>query len=407
MKPPEMLHRPSVVAAPSVVAIALASLFSDLGHETATTLLPGFLTIVLAAPPLALGLIEGISDVVAAAAKLGGGALAARGRALRGWTAAGYLTTGVATGLIALVPSWPSLVAIRPIGWAGRGWRGPLRNLLLTLSVPKAQFGRAFGLERAGDNAGAVAAPILAIVLLGAIQYRGAFLIAAFPGVIAAGCYLFVRPVRAAAGTFHLRLSGYPRPFIRVLRATAVFGSAQFAGSFFTLRATQLLVPRFGAAAGASLAIGGYFLYNLMATGLSYPTGAMADRGGHWRPRLLTLSFLSFAFASAFLALSSASPLALIPAFAFGGAAAGAVEVAESALAGDQLPANLRGSGFGLLAAVNGVGDFVASIWVASVWTLFSATPAFLAAAALALVGALVGVGIPAGTTPTPSDQGS
>ena len=50
----------SVLAAPSVVAIALASLFSDLGHETATTLLPGFLTVVLVAPPIALGLIEGV-----------------------------------------------------------------------------------------------------------------------------------------------------------------------------------------------------------------------------------------------------------------------------------------------------------------------------------------------------------
>ncbi|HVS05834.1 MAG TPA: MFS transporter [Candidatus Dormibacteraeota bacterium] len=389
-----------------MVAIALASLFSDLGHETATTLLPGFLTVVLAAPAIALGLVEGISDVVAAAAKLGGGALAARGSALRGWAAAGYLTTGVATGLIALVRTWPWLVVIRPIGWAGRGWRGPLRNLLLTLSVPKGQFGRAFGLERAGDNAGAVAAPVLAIVLLGAIHYRGAFLVAALPGVIAAACYFFVRPARAAPGTFQLRLSGYPAPFNRVLRATAVFGSAQFAGSFFTLRATQLLVPRYGAAGGASLAIAGYFLYNLMATGLSYPTGAIADRGGHWRPRLLSLSFLSFAFASAFLALSSAIVLALIPAFIFGGAAAGAVEVAESALAGDQLPANLRGSGFGLLAAVNGAGDFAASIWVASVWTVFSATPAFLTAAALALVGAFLGARIPAGSMPSAPHQG-
>ena len=39
--------RSSVLAAPSVVAITLASLFSDLGHETATALLPGFLTVIL------------------------------------------------------------------------------------------------------------------------------------------------------------------------------------------------------------------------------------------------------------------------------------------------------------------------------------------------------------------------
>ena len=190
-----LVPRPSqirILAVPSVVAIAIASLFSDLGHETATTLLPGFLTVVLAAPPIALGLIEGVSDGVAAGAKLFGGVMAARGVALRGFTAAGYLTTGLATGVIAFAPSWPWLLFIRPVAWAGRGWRGPTRNLLLTLSVPKEQFGRAFGLERAGDNAGAVAAPGLAVVLLAALQYRGAFLIAAIPGFAAAACYLFV-----------------------------------------------------------------------------------------------------------------------------------------------------------------------------------------------------------------------
>ena len=398
----------SVLAAPSVVAIALASLFSDLGHETATTLLPGFLTVILAAPPIALGLIEGISDAVAAAAKFGGGALAARGGALRGWTAAGYATTGLATGLIALVPSWPWLVLVRPIGWAGRGWRGPLRNLLLTLSVPQLQFGRAFGLERAADNAGAVVAPVLAILFLASIHYRAAFLLAAVPGLLAAACYLFVRPSRASRGTFELHLSGYPPAFIRVIAATAVFGSAQFAGSLFTLRATQLLVPHFGVGTGASLAIAGYFLYNLTATSVSYPIGAIADRGGSWRPRLLVLSFSSFAAGSAFLALSSISVFALIPAFLFGGAAAGAVEVAESALVGDQLPPNQRGAGFGVLAAVNGAGDFAASIWVALVWTIFSAGPAFLAASGLAMAGAVIGARIPAGSPPAvtaPSDR--
>ncbi len=398
----------SVLAAPSVVAIAVASLFSDLGHETATTLLPGFLTVILAAPPIALGLIEGVSDAVAAAAKFGGGALAARGGGLRGWTAAGYITTGLATGLIALVPAWPWLVVIRPIGCAGRGWRGPLRNLLLTLSVSKRQFGRAFGLERAADNAGAVVAPALAILLLASVHYRAAFLLAAVPGLLAACCYLFVRSSLASRGTFELRLSGYPPAFIRVITATAVFGSAQFAGSLFTLRATQLLIPRLGAGTGASLAIAGYFLYNLTATGVSYPIGAIADRGGPWRPRLLILSFLSFAAASAFLAASSISVFALVAAFLFGGAAAGGVEVAESALVGDQLPPNQRGAGFGVLAAVNGAGDFAASIWVALVWTIFSAGPAFLAAAALALVGAAIGARIPGGSplpVAAPSDQ--
>lgn len=156
-----------------------------------------------------------------------------------------------------------------------------------------------------------------------------------------------------------------------------------------------MLIPRLGTGGGASLAIAGYLLYNLMATGVSYPIGAIADLGGRRRPALLVFSFLSFAAGAAFLALSSMTLLALVPAFLCAGAAAGAVEVAETALAGDQLPARQRGSGFGLLAAVNGAGDFVASIWVSLVWTISSASLAFVGAAALAVVGALLAARIP------------
>lgn len=378
----------------SVVAIALASFFSDLGHETATSLLPGFLTLVLGAPPLALGLIEGVSDLVAAAAKYAGGKLAADGRSLRAWASGGYATTGVATALISVVPTWPWLILIRPIAWAGRGWRGPVRNLLLTLSVPSSRYGRAFGFERAGDNAGAVVAPLVAIALLGAFSYRPAFLLAAIPGLAAAACYLFVRRMNAAPGAFRVRLSGYPRDFNRLLIAAAVFGSAQFAGSLFTLRAIQLLTPLYGRTAGVTAAIFLYFLYNLTAAAMSYPAGVFADRTGR-RRALIAASFLSFGLGAASLALASGAPIFLLPAFVFAGIALGTVEVGETALAAAQLTAPQRGAGFGVLAAVNGIGDFVASVVVSLVWTLTVPAIAFGGAAILATIGAALALRIP------------
>lgn len=106
---------------------------------------------------------------------------------------------------------------------------------------------------------------------------------------------------------------------------------------------------------------------------------------------MLTASFLSFAVAAALLGLASAAVWLLIPAFVAGGVAAGSVEVAESALAAHQLAASQRGAGFGMLAAVNGAGDFVASVWVALVWTLTAPAVAFAGAAILAVFGAAVG----------------
>lgn len=61
---------------PGVRGIGLAGFLADVGHEIPTALLPDLLTATLGAPASALGLIEGVSDGLAGAARVGGGALA-------------------------------------------------------------------------------------------------------------------------------------------------------------------------------------------------------------------------------------------------------------------------------------------------------------------------------------------
>jgi hypothetical protein len=61
---------------PGVRGIGAASFLADVGHEIPTALLPNLLTATLGAPAAALGLIEGLSDGLAGAARLAGGAIA-------------------------------------------------------------------------------------------------------------------------------------------------------------------------------------------------------------------------------------------------------------------------------------------------------------------------------------------
>ena len=61
---------------PGVRGIGAASFLADVGHEIPTALLPNLLTATLGAPAAALGLIEGIADGLAGAARLAGGAIA-------------------------------------------------------------------------------------------------------------------------------------------------------------------------------------------------------------------------------------------------------------------------------------------------------------------------------------------
>jgi hypothetical protein len=88
----------------NVVAMGAASLLSDASHEAATSVLPGFLA-VLGLPPVALGVIEGISDAVASFVKLGSGWIG--DRTGRRWRLAvvGYAMTGLMPLLLALAGS--------------------------------------------------------------------------------------------------------------------------------------------------------------------------------------------------------------------------------------------------------------------------------------------------------------
>jgi len=151
-----MSNNPSKPAAPSssrwltrgVLGIGLASLFSDWGHEAATSLLPAFLA-SLGAPAVALGIIEGVADGFSSFAKLAGGWLADRPHARKPIGILGYFATGISTFAYAFATTWPAILVLRALGWIGRGSRGPSRDALLADAVTPEKIGSAFGFERA------------------------------------------------------------------------------------------------------------------------------------------------------------------------------------------------------------------------------------------------------------------
>ena len=95
-------------------------------------------------------------------------------------------------------------------------------------------------------------------------------------------------------------------------------------------------------------------------------------------------------FGLAYLAFAM-TPGILLLAFAFlaAGVGIGAVETAEHAAVASLAPAELRGSAFGLLAAIQSVGDFLASVAVGLIWTLVSPAAGF-GVAAIAMGAALL-----------------
>ena len=159
---------------PGVGGIGAASLLADVGHEIPTALLPNLLTATLGAPAAALGLIEGVADGLAGAARLTGGAIADEPRRRRAQAVAGYTTTAVLSSLIGAATTVWHVAVLRAGAWAARGLRVPARNALLADIVPASVYGRAYGFERAMDNLGAIVGPLLALVLVGLVGVRTA-----------------------------------------------------------------------------------------------------------------------------------------------------------------------------------------------------------------------------------------
>jgi MFS family permease len=381
---------PTPWMSPGVAGIGLASFFSDAGHEISTALLPDLLTVTLGAPASVLGLIEGISDGAAGAAKLAGGALADDPSRRRSIAIGGYSTTAVLVSISAAATAAWQVGVLRAGAWAARGARGPARNAILADLVPSAAYGRAYGFERAMDNLGAIAGPLLAILLVGLVGVRNAIALSIIPGLMAAASiYYAVRRVpRARRGQREpIRLK--IRPVLqgrlgRMMIGVTAFEFGNVAATLLILRATEQLRPEYGRQAATQLAIGLYVAYNTAATLASIPAGRMSDAKG--TSRVLAFGVALFALAYLGFAAGGAGVFSLAPWFIAAGIGIGFVETSEHAAVAALAPVAIRSSAFGMLATIQSLGNFVASALAGLLWSAVSPRVAFLYVSAFMLI---------------------
>jgi MFS family permease len=372
-----------------VAGVGAASLFSDAGHEMTTSLLPSFLTATLHAGPAALGTIDGISDALVGLSKLAGGPLAndpqRRGRLASG----GYLGTALATGLIGAATAAWQVGLLRAAAWISRGLRAPARDALLTSIAPPHAYGRAFGFERAGDNAGAILGPLLAAALVGAIGIRHTLLLAIVPGLLAAASItLAARHARAALTApsgrriLQFNLAALRKAGLaRVLTPVALFELGNLATTLLILRATDLLhTDGRSLTAATSLAILLYTGHNAAAAATALLGGYLADRFS--ARRIFAAGAAAYLIGYALFAITEHQWPMLLAGFALAGAGIGFAETAEATTVAQQLPDHLRGSGFGLLGLVQSLGDLGATVLAGILWAVFTPTIAFTYAAA-------------------------
>lgn len=368
-----------------VVALGFVSFLSDVASDMIYPLLPDFLTRTLHAGPAALGLIEGVAEATASLMKAVSGWWSDRARRRKPLVVLGYSVATFVRPLVGLASSWAQVLAIRFADRVGKGIRTSPRDALLADMVPEGQRGRAYGLQRAMDNAGAVAGPLLAAFLLRYVlsDERAVFLLAAIPGIAALLVLIArVREAPRAAAAAAPSSSPLPRtaPLPRRLRTAiaifALFALASSTDAFLLLKAGDSGIPLWQIPLL-------WAAFHAVKAAAGVPGGVLADRMGHVRTILAGWAVYAAAYVGFALA---ATPAQIWGLFAFYALFYALTEGAERALVADLARGDARGRAFGAFHAWVGLAALPASLLFGVWWKAFGPRAAFLIGAGIALI---------------------
>jgi MFS family permease len=383
-------YRPIGSLPAGVWLLGAVSLLNDVASEAIYPLLPFFLTGVLGATAVSLGLIEGAAEAVSSVLKVVSGTLSDRWRRRKPIVIVGYVLSGSARPFISIATSWWMVFALRFVDRVGKGIRGAPRDAMLADFADRTNRGRVYGFHRAMDHTGAVVGPLLATAFLLAYpnRYRTLFALTAVPGVATVLLLLRVKE----RGHPHARSAPIPNPqslvpetklptaLVRYLIVLSIFTLGNSADAFLLLRLTE-------AAGGPQMIPMFWSLLHVVKMIASLAGGAASDRVGR-RP-LIASGWIVYAIVYAGFAVST-SMWALLSWFFIYGIYYGCVEGTERALVADFARASARGTAFGIYNAVTGIGALVSSVLFGLIWNIYGAPAAFASGAALATAAAIL-----------------
>jgi MFS family permease len=396
-------------AARNIYVFGITSFLNDTASEMAYWVLPAFLA-SLGAGPAQLGLIEGVAESVASFAKLFSGYLTDRIERRKPIVVAGYFLANAVKPLLAIVTAWPQILLIRFTDRLAKGVRGAPRDVMVAESVPKGKLGAAYGLIQSMDSAGAIAGPLLALVLLARFGIRSVFWAAAVPGALCVMVALLgIREKRRAApggqpgapvptldkSKKRTASSGQgvalPASFYFVLIAVTLFSLGNSSDMFLVLRAQNV---------GISIALAPLLglVFNITFTLASWPAGWLSD---HVSRRLVgSAGYVIFA-AVYFVFGRAPSTLAIWIAMAVYGFYYALTQPVLKALVVETVGEHVRGRALGIYFFVTSVATLAASLITGELWKHYGAAIPFYCSAALALAAAGLLQGARRGSRPT------
>ncbi|MDP2766791.1 MAG: MFS transporter [Candidatus Methanoperedens sp.] len=385
----------------NVFVLGLVSFFTDISSEMLYPIIPIFLTTVLGAPMVVVGIIEGVAESTASILKVISGWLSDKVGKRKPFVIYGYSLSAVAKPLLALAYTWHFVLVARFIDRFGKGLRTSARDALIADSTDAEYRGKAFGFHRSLDTMGAVVGPLAALMLLYYLdgQYRIIFLIAFIPALISIVLLLlFVSEKKGEKKEgIQFKLSELSREFKLFLMITIIFAIGNSSNAFLVLRAKNIfenfggipsiVTSTFGSIGVIAVVVLTYVVYNITYSLASMPAGILSDKIG--RRNVMVGGFLIFALVYLGFAVANSGYLVWLL-FAVYGFYMAMTEGVSKAFVVDLVPQEKRGTAIGLYYTATGLLALLSSIIAGLLWDYMGAYAPFLFGSAMAFTAAVL-----------------
>ncbi|QNS06604.1 MFS transporter [Streptomyces xanthii] len=382
---------------PTVLALGTVSLITDVSSEMVTAVLPLYLVAGLGLSPLGFGLLDGVYNGFSAVVRLLGGHVADRGGGRHKTVAViGYGLSALCKPLLLVAGSLPAIGAVLAADRTGKGLRTAPRDALISLSSEPAARGRAFGVHRAMDTAGALLGPLAAFLILRATVdgYDAVFTVSFCVAVLGVVVLVLFVPGRTRsdpappppapaeprpADRPRLRL---PATVVRPTVCAALLGLATVSDAFvYLVLQRQLGVPERWF---ALLPLGTAAAFLLLAA----PLGRLADRVGAWPVFLAGHGALLAVYG--LLLTHAHSPALPYAVLLLHGTFYAATDGVLMAAASTGLPADRRSTGLAVVQTGQALARFACSLGFGALWTAWGDRSALAVAAVLLAAAATV-----------------